>query len=57
MKHVYYASMQSVKLSTKKSIMVIKAKIVLESYVETYVVGDQGLVIHDHNRPLNIFGF
>ena len=32
-------------------------KIELDSHVGIYIVGDQCSVIHDFNRPVNVFGY
>ena len=32
-----------------------KHKVALDSHEDTYVVGDDCLVIHDHNRPVNMY--
>ena len=50
------ASMQTVQVSAQKSIGVVITKAGLDSYADTGVVGDQCLVICDHNRPENGFG-
>ena len=33
-----------------------QSKIELDSHSDTCVVGDQCLVVHDHNRPVNVYG-
>ena len=35
----------------------VKTKIELDSHEETCVVGYQCLIIHDHNRPVNVNGY
>ena len=50
-------SVQTVQLSAQKSITVIKTKIVLDFHEDTYEVGDHCLIIHDHNKLMNVFGF
>ena len=34
-----------------------KPKVELESHVDTCVVGDTCLFIHDHNRPVNVYSY
>ena len=34
-----------------------KPKIELDSHADTCVVGDNCLVIHDHNRPVNVYSY
>ena len=34
-----------------------KPKVELDSHTETCVVGDNCLVIHDHNRPVNVYSY
>ena len=34
-----------------------KPKVVLDSYADTCVVGDNCLVIHDLNRPVNVYSY
>ena len=34
-----------------------KPKVELNSHTDTCVVGDNGLVIHDHNRPVNVYSY
>ena len=34
-----------------------KPKAELDSHADTCVVDDNGLVIHDHNRPVNIYSY
>ena len=53
---VYHASVWSIQLDAQKSIAVAKTKIELDSHAGMYVVGDHCLIIHDHYRPVNIFG-
>ena len=38
----------------KASVASNKPKIELESYSDTFIVGNSFLVIHDHNRPVNV---
>ena len=47
--------MQTVQLHAQKNITVVKTKIELDSNRDTFVVDDQCLVIHDHNRPVNVY--
>ena len=51
------SSVQIVQLSAQNSLTVVKTEIELESHADTCVVGDHCLVIHDHNRPMNVFGY
>ena len=51
------ASVQTVNLSAHNSLIVVKTKIELDSHADTCVVGDYCLVIHDHKRPVNVFGY
>ena len=57
MNAVYCHSVQSVQLSAQKSIAVVKTKIESDLYVGTCAIGAQSLVIHDDNKPVNVFGF
>ena len=34
-----------------------KPKVELDSHADTCVVGDNCLVIHDHNRPVNVYSY
>ena len=34
-----------------------KHKVELDSHVETYVVGDTCWVIHDHDKPFNVYSY
>ena len=43
------ANMQTVHLSAHNSLAVVNTKIELDSHVDTFVVGDHCLVVHDHN--------
>ena len=38
------------------TIAVIETKIELSSHKDTCVVGNHYLVVHDHSRPVNVFG-
>ena len=40
---------------THASVASSKPKIELDSHEDTCVVGDNCLVIHDHNRPVNVY--
>ena len=37
--------------------LAVKIKVELDSHADTYSVGDQCLVIHNHNRPVNAYGY
>ena len=50
-------SVQIVHLSTHTSLAVVETKIELNSHADTCVVGDHCLILHDHNRPLNVYGY
>ena len=49
--------MQIVHLSAKTSIAVVKTKIEFDSHADTCVVGDHCLIVHDHNRSVNLYGY
>ena len=49
--------MQTVHLSAHSSIEVVKTKIELDSRADTCVVGDHCLIVHDHNRPVNVYEY
>ena len=49
--------MQTVHLSAHTSLTVVKTKRELDSHADTYVAGDHCLIIHDHNRPVNIYEY
>ena len=51
------ASVQTVHLSAQISIAVVKTKVELDSHVDTCVVGDHCLIVCDHNRPFNVYGY
>ena len=34
-----------------------KPKVELDSYADTFVVGDYCLVVHNHNRPVNVYSY
>ena len=34
-----------------------RPKIVLDSHINTGVVGDHCLVVHDHDRPINVYSY
>ena len=36
---------------------VVETEIELDSHADTCIVGNQCLVIHDHNRPVYVFDF
>ena len=39
------------------SVVSSKPKVELDSHANTCVVGDNCLVIHDHNRPVNVYSY
>ena len=39
------------------SVATSKPKVELDSYPDTFVVGDNCLVTHDHNRPVNFYSY
>ena len=49
------ASVQTVDLSALNSTAVVKTKIKLNSHADTCIVGDHCLIVHDHNRTVNIY--
>ena len=49
--------MQTVQLCVQNSFTVVKAKVEFNSHADTCVVGDHCLVVHDHNRSVNVFGY
>ena len=40
-----------------ESLAVVKTKIELDWHADSCVISGQCLVIHDHNRPVNVFGY
>ena len=54
---VICTSEQIVLLCAQNSHAVVQAKIELDSYADTCVIGDHCLSVHDHNRPVNVFGY
>ena len=42
---------------TQASIADTKVKIALDSHADTCIVADNCLVIHDHNRSVNVFSY
>ena len=52
-----YFSMWPVCLSAHNSLTVVKIKVELGSHADTWVVGDHGLVIYDHKKPVNVFWY
>ena len=49
--------MQTVHLSAYTSLAVVETKIKLDSHADTCVVGDYCLIVHDNNRPMNVYGY
>ena len=37
--------------------VISKPKVELDSYVDTGDVGNNCLVLHDHNRPINVYSY
>ena len=52
-----HANVQTVQLSYHNSLAVVKTKIELDSDADKCVVGDHFLVVHGHNRAVNVFGY
>ena len=48
--------MQTVHLSAQNS-LAVDTKIELDLLANKCVVGDHCLVVHDNNRPMNVFGY
>ena len=46
-----------VNLSSQNSIAEVKTKIELDSNADTCFVNDHCLIIHDHNRPVKVYGY
>ena len=44
-------------LSARNSLAIVETKIELNSHTAKCVVGDQCLVMHDHSRPVNVYGY
>ena len=44
-------------LSAQNSLKIVKTKIKLDSYADTFVIGDQCLVIHYCNKPVNVYRY
>ena len=51
------ANVLTVPLSTCTSLTVVETKIELDSHADTCVVGDHHLIVHDCNRPVNVYGY
>ena len=51
------ASVQSVYLIAHTSLTVVKTKIELDSHADTCILGDNCLIVHNHNRPVNVYGY
>ena len=49
--------MQAVQLFAENSLALDETRIELDSHVDKSVVGNHCLVIHDHNRPVNVLGY
>ena len=50
-------SVQRVHLSAQKGLTLVDTIIELDSHADTCVIGDQWLVVHDHNRPVSVYGY
>ena len=50
-------SVQTVQLCAQNSLTILETKVELDSYADTCVVGDYCLVVHNHNKPMNVFGY
>ena len=50
-------SMQTVHLSAQNSLAVAETNMELDSHADTCIVCDHCLIVHDHNRAVNIFGY
>ena len=44
-------------LNAQKSLAVVKMKIELDSNADTSIISFQYLVVHDHNRPINVYRY
>ena len=44
-------------LNAHSSLTLVVTKIELDSHADTYFVGDHCLIVHDHNRLVNIYGY
>ena len=49
--------MQTVLLRDHNILAVVNTKIDLDSLEDICVISDHCLVVHDHNRPVNVFGY
>ena len=56
-KCVICTSVQTVHISDHSSLPVVKTKLELDSHADTCVVGDHCLIVHDHNRPVNVYRY
>ena len=54
---VICSSVQTVQLHAPICLLVVETKIELDLHAHTCVVGDYFLVICDHKRPVNAFGY
>ena len=54
---VICASVQTVQLCAQNSLAVVKTKVELDSHADTCILCDHCLVVHDHTRPVNVFGY
>ena len=50
-------SVQRVHLIAHTNLAVVKTKTELDSHADACVVGDHCLVVHDHNRPVNVYRY
>ena len=49
--------MQTVCESAQNIFAVVETKIELDSHVDTCVTCDFCIIVHDYNRPVNVFGY
>ena len=44
-------------MSAQTSIAVVETKIELDSHADTCAVGDRSLIVYDHNKSVNVYGY
>ena len=54
---VICSSLQTVQLCAQNSLAVVKPKKELDSNADTSVLGNHWLVVHDHNRQVNVYRY
>ena len=54
---VVCTTVQTVQLCAHNCLTVVKNKVEFDSYADRCVLGDQCLAGHNHNRPMNVFGY